>query len=100
MKSLKTVILCNRSDYAIADAMLEQWFQDSVISSGLDYVYIANELQLTRLRIAVKEGKITPFKMRVEGESDDVVYKCDKHGKFDKWPEQLYLLNSLLVKLI
>lgn len=100
MKNIAHVIFTDKQEHSCADLQLENWF-NSIKSSNSETVYLSSDLQLTRLRVAVKEKEISPFLVVIDS-SDNKLYStliCDTSGKLDAYPKILSTLLYLLQRL-
>lgn len=91
MKKINTVFFTKEHKHACADLELEKWFQ-TILSSSDNIVYLSTDLQLTRLRLAVKQKSISTFTLNI----DNTIIKCDEKGQLSNYPIELSTLPNLL----
>ncbi len=94
MKKINTVFFTKEHSHSCPDLELEKWFQ-SVLSSNENVVYLSTDLQLTRLRLAVKQKSISTFTLNINNK----ISKCNEKGQLSDYPEELSTLHNLLFSL-
>lgn len=100
MKNIAHVIFTDKQEHSCPDLQLENWF-NSIKLSDSETVYLSSDLQLTRLRVAVKEQEISPFLFVIES-SPNKLYStliCNTSDKLDPYPKTLSTLLYLLQRL-
>lgn len=94
MKNINVVNFTNEKQHSCPDLEIEHWF-DSVLSTTENVVHLSTELQLTRLRLGVKQKDITTFTLNVNGQT----ITCDEKGQLSDYPYELSILANILFQL-
>lgn len=100
MKNITHVIFTDKQEHSCPDLKLENWF-NSIKLSDSETVYLSSDLQLTRLRVAVKEKEISPFLVVIESSPNKLhsTLICNTSGKLNAYPETLSTFCDLLRRL-
>lgn len=94
MKIINVVYFTNEKQHCCPDLEIENWF-DSILSSKENLVHVSTELQLTRLRLGVKQKDISPFTLNMNTQ----IIKCDEKGQLSEYPDELDILRNILFDL-